>query len=158
METSKNLFKELEIAEKLFSDGSIKNAQKKVRNAYNASKKLENIPNKLRHKLNAAINKSKYYDEISLFAVNPKRQELISQINNLIKNPDANTRKHAHSIHNIQTQWQLLDLSSKPASKSQWLEFNELTSQAWEPCKEYFDEIKNIKINNAKERQKMETW
>ncbi len=155
METSKNLFKELEIAEKLFSDGSIKNAQKKVRNAYNASKKLENIPNKLRHKLNAAINKSKYYDEISLFAANPKRQELISQINNLIKNPDANTRKHAHSIHNIQTQWQLLDLSSKPASKSQWLEFNELTSQAWEPCKEYFDEIKNIKINNAKERQKI---
>ena len=31
METSKDLFKDLEIAEKLFLDGSIKNAQKKVR-------------------------------------------------------------------------------------------------------------------------------
>jgi len=39
----------------------------------------------------------------------------------------------------------LLDLSSKPASKSQWLKFNELTNKAWEPCKEYFDEIKQIK-------------
>ena len=47
----------------------------------------------------------------------------------------------------------MLDLSSKPASKSQWLKFNELTNKAWEPCKEYFDEIKQIKINNAEQRK-----
>ena len=61
METSKDLFKELETAEKLFSDGSIKIAQKKVRNVFNKTKNIKNIPNKLRHKLNAAINKSKYF-------------------------------------------------------------------------------------------------
>ena len=59
METSQDLFKELEIAEKLFSDGSIKNAQKKVRNAYNKSKHHKKHHNKLRHKLKAAINKSR---------------------------------------------------------------------------------------------------
>ena len=58
METSQDLFKELETAEKLFSDGSIKNAQKIVRNAIKDSKSLTKIPNKLRHKLNAAINLS----------------------------------------------------------------------------------------------------
>ena len=84
METSKNLFKELENAEKLFSDGSIKNAQKIIRNAIKDSKSLTKIPNKLRHKLNAAINKSKYFDEISSFATNPKRDELITKINKLI--------------------------------------------------------------------------
>ena len=73
------------------------------------------------------------------------------KIDELIKNPLKNAKKHAHAIHDIQAQWQLLDLSSKPASKSQWLNFNELTNKAWEPCKEYFDEIKEIKINNAKE-------
>ena len=146
METSQHLFKELENAEKLFSDGSIKNAQKIVRNVIKQSRSLTKIPNKLKHKINAAINKSKYFDEISSFATNPKRENLISKINNLIKNPNKDPKKHAHEIHDIQAQWQLLDLSSKPASKSQWLKFNELTNKAWEPCKEYFDEIKQIKV------------
>ena len=84
METSKNLFKELENAEKLFSNGSIKNAQKIIRNVIKDSRSLSKIPNKLRHKINAAINKSKYFDEISSFATNPKREALISKINKLI--------------------------------------------------------------------------
>ena len=155
METSKDLFKELEIAEKLFLDGSIKNAQKKVRYVLNKSKNFKNIPNKLRHKLNAAINKSRYFDDISSFATNPKRDELISMVNKLIEQPLKDPRKHAHAINDIQGQWQLLDISSKSASKSQWLKFNELTNKAWESCKEYFDEIKQIKINNAIERDKI---
>ncbi len=155
METSKDLFKDLEIAEKLFLDGSIKNAQKKVRDVYNKTKKIKKIPNKLRHKLNAAINQSKYFDEISSFATNPKRDELITNVKNLIDKPLSDPRKHARAIHNIQGQWQLLDTSSKSASKSQWLNFNELTNKAWESCKEYFEEMKEIKINNARERHKI---
>jgi len=153
VETSQHLFKELENAEKLFSDGSIKNAQKIVRNVIKQSKSLTKIPNKLRHKINAAISKSKYFDEISSFATNPKRENLITKINDLTKNPNKDPKKNAHEINDIQAQWQLLDLSSKPASKSQWLKFNELTNRAWEPCKEYFDEIKQIKINNAEQRK-----
>ena len=153
METSQHLFKELETAEKLFSDGSIKNAQKIVRNVLKESKTYKKIPNKLRHKINAAISKSRYFDDMSSFATNPKRDELITNIDKLIKNPLNDAKKHAHAIHDIQAQWQLLDLSSKPASKSQWLNFNELTNKAWEPCKEYFDEIKEIKINNARHRE-----
>tara|TARA_B100000475_G_scaffold98665_1_gene71754 strand:+ start:4081 stop:5502 length:1422 start_codon:yes stop_codon:yes gene_type:complete len=155
VETSKDLFKDLEIAEKLFLDGSIKNAQKKVRDVYNKTKKIKKIPNKLRHKLNAAINQSKYFDEISSFATNPKRDELITNVKNLIDKPLSDPRKHARAIHNIQGQWQLLDTSSKSASKSQWLNFNELTNKAWESCKEYFEEMKEIKINNARERHKI---
>ena len=127
METNQHLFKELEAAERLFSDGSIKNAQKRLRNVLKESKALDKIPNKLRHKINAAISKSRYFDEISSFATNPKRNDLINKLDDLIKNPNNNPRKHAHKIHEIHTQWQLLDLSSKPASKSQWLNFNDLT-------------------------------
>ena len=47
METSQHLFKELEEAEKLFSDGSIKNAQKIIRNVLKESRTLSKIPNKL---------------------------------------------------------------------------------------------------------------
>ena len=153
METSQDLFKQLDEAEALFSKGSIKNAQKKVRDVMSKTKGIGKIPNKLRHKLNFAIGQSRYFDEMSSFATNPKREELISEINKVIDTPLDSPKKQAHLIHDIQTKWQLLDLSSRPASRDQWNLFNELTNKAWEPCKEYFDELKEIKINNAQERE-----
>ena len=128
METSKHLFKEIEKAEQLFSDGAIRNAQKILRDVIKSSKNLENIPNKLRHKINSAISKSKYYDDISSFATNPKRNILIDEIKNLVKNPNSDPRAHAHSIHDLQRKWQLLDTSGKSASKKQWENFNDLSN------------------------------
>ena len=153
METSKHLFKEIEKAEQLFSDGAIRNAQKILRDVIKSSKSLENIPNKLRHKINFAISKSKYFDDISSFATNPKRNILIDEIKNLVKNPNKDPRAHAHSIHDLQRKWQLLDTSGKSASKKQWENFNDLSNKAWESCADYFEEIKQIKINNAKKRE-----
>ena len=153
METSKHLFKEIEKAEQLFSDGAIRNAQKILRDVIKSSKNLENIPNKLRHKINSAISKSKYYDDISSFATNPKRNILIDEIKNLVKNPNSDPRAHAHSIHDLQRKWQLLDTSGKSASKKQWENFNDLSNKAWESCADYFEEIKQIKIDNAKKRE-----
>ncbi|MDC1073616.1 DUF349 domain-containing protein [Gammaproteobacteria bacterium] len=153
METSQDLFKQLDEAEALFSKGSIKSAQKKVRDVMSKTKGIGKIPNKLRHKLNFAIGQSRYFDEMSSFATNPKREELITEINKVIKDPLDSPKKQARLIHDIQTKWQLLDLSSRPASRDQWNTFNELTNKAWEPCGEYFDELKEIKINNAKQRE-----
>ena len=152
METSQDLFKQLEEAEKLFSNGSIKNAQKRVRDVISKTKTIGKVPNKLRHKLNFAIGQSRYFDEMSSFATNPKREELISEINKIISSPLSEPKKQANTIHDIQTKWQLLDLSSRPASRNQWSKFNDLTNKAWEPCREYFDELKEIKVNNANER------
>ena len=80
METNKDLFKELDKAEKLFQDGSIKNAQKLVRSVLNESKKLKKVPNKLRHKLNFSLAQSRYFDDVSAFAANPKRNKLINEL------------------------------------------------------------------------------
>ena len=155
MKTSQDLFKQLDEAESLFSKGSIKVAQKKVREVISKSKELDKIPNKLRHKINFAIGQSRYFDDMSSFATNPKREELIKEISTIIESPLESPKKQAHLIHDVQTKWQLLDLSSRPASKEQWNKFNELTNKAWEPCSEYFDELKQIKINNAAQRMKI---
>ena len=152
MKTSQDLFKQLDEVEALFSKGSIKIAQKKVREVISKSKELEKVPNKLRHKLNFAIGQSRYFDDMSSFATNPKREELIKEITKIVENSLESPKKQAHLIHEIQTKWQLLDLSSRPASKEQWNKFNELTNKAWEPCSEYFDELKQIKIKNATQR------
>ena len=152
MKTSQDLFKQLDEAESLFTKGSIKVAQKKVREVIAKSKELDKVPNKLRHKLNFAIGQSRYFNDMSSFATNPKREELIKEISTIIESPLESPKKQAHLIHDLQTKWQLLDLSSRPASKEQWNRFNELTNKAWEPCNEYFDELKQIKINNATQR------
>jgi hypothetical protein len=155
VKTSQDLFKQLDEAESLFSKGSIKVAQKKVREVISKSKELDKIPNKLRHKINFAIGQSRYFDDMSSFATNPKREELIKEISTIIQSPLESPKKQAHLIHDVQTKWQLLDLSSRPASKEQWNKFNELTNKAWEPCSEYFDELKQIKINNAAQRMEI---
>jgi hypothetical protein len=155
VKTSQDLFKQLDEAESLFSKGSIKVAQKKVREVITKSKELDKIPNKLRHKINFAIGQSRYFDDMSSFATNPKREELIKEISTIIESPLESPKKQAHLIHDVQTKWQLLDLSSRPASKEQWNKFNELTNKAWEPCSEYFDELKQIKINNAGQRMEI---
>ena len=155
METSQDLFKQLEEAEKLFSNGSIKNAQKLVREVISKTKTFKKVPNALKHKLNFAIGQSRYFDEMSSFATNPKREELISEITKIVATPLEEPKKQAHRIHDLQTKWQLLDLSSRPASREQWSKFNELCNKGWEPCSEYFDELKAIKINNANQRLKI---
>jgi hypothetical protein len=155
VKTSQDLFKQLDEAESLFSKGSIKVAQKKVREVISKSKELDKIPNKLRHKINFAIGQSRYFDDMSSFATNPKREELIKEISTIIQSPLESPKKQAHLIHDVQTKWQLLDLSSRPASKEQWNKFNELTNKAWKPCSEYFDELKQIKINNAAQRMEI---
>jgi len=155
VKTSQDLFKQLDEVEALFSKGSIKIAQKKVREVISKSKELDKVPNKLRHKLNFAIGQSRYFDDVSSFATNPKREELIKEISTIIESPLDSPKKQAHLIHDVQTKWQLLDLSSRPASKEQWNKFNDLTNKAWEPCSEYFDELKQIKINNATQRMEI---
>ena len=155
METSQDLFKQLEKAEKLFSDGSIKNAQKIVRDVISKTKTFKKVPNALKHKLNFAIGQSRYFDEMSSFATNPKREELITEITDIITNPLEDPKKQAHRIHDLQAKWQLLDLSSRPASREQWSKFNELCNKGWGPCSEYFDELKAIKVNNANQRFKI---
>ena len=155
MESSQDLFKQLEEAEKLFSNGSIKNAQKLVRDVISKTKTFKKVPNALKHKLNFAIGQSRYFDEMSSFATNPKREELISEITKIVATPLKEPKKQAHRIHDLQTKWQLLDLSSRPASREQWSKFNELCNKGWEPCSEYFDELKAIKINNANQRLKI---
>jgi hypothetical protein len=129
--------------------------KKRLEKLLQRSKELDKIPNKLRHKINFAIGQSRYFDDMSSFATNPKREELIKEISTIIESPLESPKKQAHLIHDVQTKWQLLDLSSRPASKEQWNKFNELTNKAWEPCSEYFDELKQIKINNAAQRMEI---
>ena len=155
METHKILFESLDKAEKHFEAGEIRLAQKLVNEVSRSIKSEGKVSNKLRHRFNFMSAQSRYFNDISSFATNPKRNEIIKEIEALIAKPHENPKKQANEIHGLQTKWQLLDQSSKPASREQWITFKNLTDKAWEPCAQYYEELKIIKISNAKEREKI---
>jgi len=155
VETHKILFESLDKAEKHFEAGEIRLAQKLVNEVSRSIKSEGKVSNKLRHRFNFMSAQSRYFNDISSFATNPKRNEIIKEIEALIAKPHENPKKQANEIHGLQTKWQLLDQSSKPASREQWITFKNLTDKAWEPCAQYYEELKIIKISNAKEREKI---
>ena len=155
METHKILFESLDKAEKHFEAGEIRLAQKLVNEVSRSMKSEGKVSNKLRHRFNFMSAQSRYFNDISSFATNPKRNEIIQEIEALIAKPHENPKKQANEIHGLQTKWQLLDQSSKPAGREQWMTFKNLTDKAWEPCAQYYEELKILKISNAKEREKI---
>ena len=155
METHKILFESLDKAEKHFEAGEIRLAQKLVNEVSRSIKSEGKVSNKLRHRFNFMSAQSRYFNDISSFATNPKRNEIIQEIEALIAKPHENPKKQANEIHGLQTKWQLLDQSSKPAGREQWMTFKNLTDKAWEPCAQYYEELKILKISNAKEREKI---
>ena len=155
METHKILFESLDKAEQHFEAGEIRLAQKLVNEVSRSMKAEGKVSNKLRHRFNFMSAQSRYFNDISSFATNPKRNEIIKEIEDLIAQPEENPKKQANKIHGLQTKWQLLDQSSKPAGREQWITFKNLTDKAWEPCAQYYEELKTLKIANAQQREKI---
>ena len=155
METQKILFESLIKAEGHFEAGQIRSGQKLVNEVSRAMKSEGKVSNKLRHRFNLISAQSRYFNDISSFATNPKRNEIIQEIEALIATPIENPKKHANAIHGLQTKWQQLDQSSKPAGREQWQTFKKLTDTAWEPCAQYYEELKAVKVSNAKEREQI---
>jgi soluble cytochrome b562 len=155
VETHKILFESLDKAEKHFEAGEIRLAQKLVNEVSRSMKAEGKVSNKLRHRFNFMSAQSRYFNDIASFATNPKRNEIIVEVEALIAQPHENPKKQANEIHALQTKWQLLDQTSKPAGREQWVTFKNLTDKAWEPCAQYYEELKAIKITNAQQREKI---
>ena len=158
MGSHKDLFQKIEAIESHFNDGSIKAGQKLLKSLNLDLKSLPSVPNKLRHKHNFVLAQSRRFNDVSSFAVNPKRAEMIKEVQALINDSgELKPRDQANKIHEIQTKWQQLDNSSRPASRDQWEEFKTLTDKAWQPCEEFFAELDSIKIENANKRREIIT-
>ena len=156
MGSHKDLFQKIDAIESHFNDGSIKAGQKLLKSLNLDLKSLPSVPNKLRHKHNFVLAQSRYFNDVSSFAVNPKRAEMIKEVQALINDSgELKPRDQANKIHEIQTKWQQLDNSSRPASREQWEEFKTLTDKAWQPCEEFFAELDSIKIENANKRKEI---
>ena len=155
MERTDQIVELISKANHSFESGVIRDGQKLTREALKLVKVQGKIPNKLKHKLNATVALSRYFDDISSFATNPKRDELVSKIKEIADNPLKNPRKQADEIHKVQAQWQTLDQTSKTASQKQWNTFRSYVDKAWLPCGDFFEELNKQKLVNATKKQQV---
>jgi len=155
MERTDQIIELISKANQSFDSGVIRDGQKLTREALKLVKIQGKIPNKLKHKLNATVALSRYFDDISSFATNPKRDELVNKIKKIADNPLKNPRKQADEIHKVQAQWQALDQTSKTASQKQWNIFRSYIDKAWLPCGDFFEELNKQKLVNASKKQQV---
>ena len=84
------------------------------------------------------------------FAVEPKQQELIDQMQVLTKSQD-NPEALASKIKRLQDQWKSLSKDSQ--DQQLWETFHKLAEQAYSPCKAYYDQKSEIRRSNIEKRR-----
>ena len=84
------------------------------------------------------------------FAVEPKQQQLIDQMEALTNSQD-NPEALASKIRRIQDQWKLLSKDSQ--DQQLWEVFHTLAEQAYQPCKIYYEQKSEIRRSNIEKRR-----
>ena len=84
------------------------------------------------------------------FAVEPKQQELIDQMQVLTESQDT-PEALASKIRRLQDQWKSLSKDSQ--DQQLWEVFHKLAEQAYQPCKVYYDQKSEIRRSNIEKRR-----
>ena len=86
------------------------------------------------------------------FAVEPKQQQLIDQMDALTNSQD-NPEALASKIRRLQDQWKLLSKDSQ--DQQLWEVFHTLAEQAYQPCKIYYEQKSEIRRSNIEKRRNL---
>jgi hypothetical protein len=104
---------------------------------------------KLANEHKDAINELRAW---KVFASTEKKKQLIEQIKNLAESKmhASDRSKHIATMHK---DWKALGRSNQ--NEELWAEFKALSDKAYEPCKEYFKQRKQLMAENFKKRREI---
>lgn len=119
--------------------GNINNTSGKIRAA------LQKLANVHKAKLNELRN-------WKTFAATEKKKELITQMQHLLetKMHAADLSRHISKMHE---EWKSLGRSNQ--NEQLWRDFKKLSDKAYEPCKEYFKQRKQVMATNYQKRREI---
>ena len=120
--------------------------------------KIQSNINNTSGKLKAALQKqaNNHRDKLNelrdwkIYASTEKKIGLVAQMQHLIESKMHAADKSKH-IGNMHRQWKALGRSSQ--NQALWREFKKLSDKAYEPCKEYFKQRKQLMASNLKQRR-----
>lgn len=88
------------------------------------------------------------------FAVQPKKEALIERMRGLI-GQSLDPQDRARTIRQMQDEWRQLSRGLQNQHQALWESFHTLAQQAYEPCREYFNEQSKLRALNLKKRQEL---
>ena len=122
--------------------------------------KIQGNINNTRGKIRAALQKQANVHKTKLnelrnwktFAATEKKKELITQMQHLLetKMHAADLSRHISKMHE---EWKSLGRSNH--NEQLWREFKKLSDKAYEPCKEYFKQRKQLMVTNFQKRREI---
>jgi DNA repair protein SbcC/Rad50 len=116
--------------------------------------KMAGLPKAMRAKLDEfelTISKLGDWHE---FAVTPKKEALIVQMQSLIGST-ISPEDLATKIHELQDEWKEVSKGGQQSDETLWQQFHQASEQAFVPCKEFFDAQAAAREQNLKKRQEM---
>lgn len=115
---------------------------------------ISNTANQVRAELlkQSNVHKAKIIElrDWKIFAATEKKKELIAQMQHLIESK-MHASDRSKNISKMHKEWKSLGRSSQ--NEQLWKEFKTLSDQAYEPCKEYFKERKQLMAENLLNRK-----
>ncbi|PCI75197.1 MAG: hypothetical protein COB20_13405 [SAR86 cluster bacterium] len=117
---------------------------------------ISNTANQVRAELlkKSNVHKEKIIElrDWKIFAATEKKKELIAHMQHLIESK-MHASDRSKNISKMHKEWKSLGRSSQ--NEQLWKEFKKLSDQAYEPCKEYFKERKQLMVENLLKRRKI---
>lgn len=137
--------------EKALADGKSEEAlpawDKIQGNISNTSGKIHDALQELANPFKGQINELRDW---KAFAATEKKRELIVQMQQLVS-ADVPPQDLNRQISNLHKQWKALGRSND--NDKLWAEFKTVSDQAYEPCKEFFKQRKQLMADNLKQRR-----
>ncbi|MEM9622713.1 MAG: DUF349 domain-containing protein [Pseudomonadota bacterium] len=143
--------KDLAGAQQALADGQLQKATghlKSARQHYKqipASKQAEQTLSQLSTQLGELRDWQK-------FATTPKRQELLTALEEMCSNP-AEPQQQAARLKALRQQWQQLGRPNNAEDAQLQTRFDELAEQAYEPCRDYYAQRDEARKANLQQRQ-----
>ena len=113
---------------------------------------LNPVPTGVPEQLDRLDEKLQQLQDWRSFAVQPKMQELVRQMQVLV-DTDLNPDVLAQKIKQLQEQWRTLSVGGGSQYQDLWEQFHQLAQTAYEPCKKHFNEQADIRQQNLQKRK-----
>lgn len=144
--------KTLKALEKAIKDGHVKEANKHNQQVIQLFKQLpQKASQALRRQQQGLFAQLQEMRDWAGFAIIPKKEALINEMQSLIGSPIANNLL-AEKIQALQEEWKALSTAGV-RDHELWQQFSEAAEKAFEPCKAFFAEQSEIRKKFAEQRQ-----
>ncbi len=125
---------------------------------------IENLPKRFNEQIEELDSGIEKLQDYRNFATEPKKLELISSMEILANqsrdylsgdNKNLDREDLADQIKKLQSDWKELVYGGKDTQPELWEKFHDLSQQAYEPCKEFFNEKSEERQANLEKRKQL---